>query len=223
MISVLRSDLCSEEWLFIALPFSLICPLKLVFAKVLASVLALLYSHAISIVDNLLLIEQSTQANLTMFIRLCRGSIGSWTFINQCWNSHTRYSLVQRFFLYKTSFWLFASMFGPCSHSMVRSGLMWLISKDFWPLILWWNPLSGCCLQSPPVRRPVTSWDLNLVLPVLQKPAFEPTREISRSTFTHKVVCCVAISSVRQELSAPFLDSLFLRSKAYFLPKVGSH
>lgn len=38
---------------------------------------------------------------------------------------------------------------------------------------------------APPVHFPVTSWDLNLVLSVLQKQMFEPIKDILLSFLTH--------------------------------------
>ena len=86
---------------------------------------------------------------------------------------------------------------------------------------------------APPVRPPLPSWDLNLVLSALQRAPFEDIREIPLLTLSQKVVFLVAITSIRRvsELAAlsckaPYLvihqDKAVLRPQPSFLPKVVS-
>lgn len=51
--------------------------------------------------------------------------------------------------------------------------------------------------MTPLVPQPVTLWDLNMTLIALQKPPFEPFREIPLSTLTRKVAFLVAMTSAR--------------------------
>lgn len=56
--------------------------------------------------------------------------------------------------------------------------------------ILFQRLLASHCFQ-------VILWDLNLVFFALQKPPFKPIQDFPLSTFTHKVVFFVAITSAR--------------------------
>ncbi|XP_075179577.1 uncharacterized protein LOC142250994 [Anomaloglossus baeobatrachus] len=93
--------------------------------------------------------------------------------------------------------------------------------------------MQGASHIIPPYRRPLDPWDLNLVLTALQKPPFEPLREVSLFRLSQKVVFLVAITSLRRvsDLAAlssesPFLvfhqDKVVLRPTPDFLPKVVS-
>ncbi|KAM4037388.1 ELMO domain-containing protein 3 isoform 1-T2 [Anomaloglossus baeobatrachus] len=93
--------------------------------------------------------------------------------------------------------------------------------------------LQGVCHIVPPYKRPLEPWDLNRVLMALQKPPFEPLRDVSLSRLSQKVTFLVAITSLRRvsELAAlscksPFLvfhqDKVVLRPVPEFLPKVVS-
>ncbi|KAM4018570.1 uncharacterized protein ACNLHF_007867 [Anomaloglossus baeobatrachus] len=93
--------------------------------------------------------------------------------------------------------------------------------------------LQGVCHIVPPYKRPLDPWDLNRVLVALQKPPFEPLKEVSFSRLSQKVAFLVAITSLRRvsELAAlsskaPFLvfhqDKVVLRPIPEFLPKVVS-
>ncbi|CAJ0941089.1 unnamed protein product [Ranitomeya imitator] len=85
----------------------------------------------------------------------------------------------------------------------------------------------------PPYRMPLETWDLNLVLGVLQEPPFEPLQDVPLSVLSWKVAFLVAVTSIRRvsELAAlscraPFLafhqDKVVLRPSPAFLPKVVS-
>ncbi|CAJ0940563.1 unnamed protein product [Ranitomeya imitator] len=72
--------------------------------------------------------------------------------------------------------------------------------------------LQGVSRLVPPYRRPLETWDLNLVLTALQKPPFEPLKEVPLRLLSQKAVFLVAITSLRRvsELTAiscrrPFL------------------
>ncbi|XP_077148511.1 uncharacterized protein LOC143809300 [Ranitomeya variabilis] len=93
--------------------------------------------------------------------------------------------------------------------------------------------LQGVSRLVPPYRRPLETWDLNLVLTALQEPPFEPLKEVPLRLLSQKVVFLVAITSLRRvsELTAlscrrPFLafhqDKVVLRTVPSFLPKVVS-
>ncbi|XP_073428589.1 uncharacterized protein [Dendrobates tinctorius] len=94
--------------------------------------------------------------------------------------------------------------------------------------------IQGVSRLVPPYKRPLDTWDLNLVLTALQAPPFEPLRGVPLSILSQKVVFLVAITSLRRvsELSAlscrrPFLafhqDKVVLRTVPSFLPKVVSN
>ncbi|CAJ0968421.1 unnamed protein product [Ranitomeya imitator] len=86
-------------------------------------------------------------------------------------------------------------------------------SKDF---------SSGVSRLVPPYRRPLETWDLNLVLTVLQEPPFEPLKEVSLRLPAQKVVFLVAITSLRRvsELTALSCRRPFL---AFHQDKEGGH
>ncbi|XP_073397106.1 uncharacterized protein [Dendrobates tinctorius] len=69
--------------------------------------------------------------------------------------------------------------------------------------------LQGVSRLVPPYKRPLETWDLNLVLTALQSPLFEPLRVVSLRFLSQKVVFLVAITSLRRvsELSALFLQT----------------
>ncbi|CAJ0940807.1 unnamed protein product [Ranitomeya imitator] len=93
--------------------------------------------------------------------------------------------------------------------------------------------IQGVSRVVSPYRMPLASWDLNLVLGVLQEAPFEPLQDISLTLLSWKVVFLVANTSIRRvsELAAlscrpPFLifhqDKVVLRTSPSFLPKVVS-
>ncbi|CAJ0954527.1 unnamed protein product, partial [Ranitomeya imitator] len=93
--------------------------------------------------------------------------------------------------------------------------------------------IQGVSHVVPPYRMPLETWDLNLVLGVLQEPLFEPLQDVPLSVLSWKVAFLVAVTSIRRvsELAAlscraPFLafhqDKVVLRPSPAFLPKVVS-
>ncbi|CAJ0940690.1 unnamed protein product [Ranitomeya imitator] len=93
--------------------------------------------------------------------------------------------------------------------------------------------IQGVSHVVPPYRMPLETWDLNLVLGVLQEPPFEPLQDVPLSVLSWKVAFLVAVTSIRRvsELAAlscraPFLafhqDKVVLRPSPAFLPKVVS-
>ncbi|XP_041441794.1 uncharacterized protein LOC121401364 [Xenopus laevis] len=72
--------------------------------------------------------------------------------------------------------------------------------------------LQGVAHVKPPVRSPVPTWDLSLVLRSLQRPHFEPLSSISLQWLTWKTVFLNAIALARQvwEMSALSCRSPFL-------------
>ncbi|CAJ0954493.1 unnamed protein product [Ranitomeya imitator] len=93
--------------------------------------------------------------------------------------------------------------------------------------------IQGVSHVVPTYRMPLETWDLNLVLGVLQEPPFEPLQDVPLSVLSWKVAFLVAVTSIRRvsELAAlscraPFLafhqDKVVLRPSPAFLPKVVS-
>ncbi|CAJ0943575.1 unnamed protein product [Ranitomeya imitator] len=82
--------------------------------------------------------------------------------------------------------------------------------------------LQGVSRLVPPYRRPLETWDLNLVLTAFQEPPFKPLKEVPLRLFSQKVVFLVAITLLCRvsELTAlscrrPFLA--FHQDKVYCL------
>jgi hypothetical protein len=64
------------------------------------------------------------------------------------------------------------------------------------------NFLKGCFNLNPPKRILIPSWDLNLVLSVLQEPPFEPVAAAELKFLTFKTIFLVAITSARWDCEA---------------------